>query len=212
MGFYFIDYENVHTDGFIGVEELDEGDSIILMYTEQCKGCSWDLLEKITKHNIGLEILKVDSGSKNALDFQLSSYLGYILAQNSDKDCKYYIVSKDCGYDRIVEFWNDRGNKITRVPNLSGKSEKKPAKVAVSKNLVQGTSKKKKNKSKKKTELTKSELLKYISSDEYSEEILEIVRTSTSKAELHKRLSQALHDTARCGILYKKVKCLVSEN
>lgn len=209
MGFYFIDYENVHTDGFIGVEELDENDSIILMYTEQCKGCSWDLLEKITKNKIGLEILKVDTGSKNALDFQLSSYLGYILAQNSDKNCKYYIVSKDSGYDRIVEFWNNRGNKITRVPNLSRKIEKKTAKVAVSKSVVQDLPKKKKSKTRKKSELTKSELLKYINPDEFSDEIFEIITTSTSKAELHKRLSQTLHDTAKCGILYKKVKSLI---
>ena len=37
MNYYFIDYENVHADGFIGIENLSENDVICVMYTEQSK-------------------------------------------------------------------------------------------------------------------------------------------------------------------------------
>ena len=51
MNYYFIDYENVHADGFIGIENLGENDTICVMYTEQSKAFSLELVEKITKEN-----------------------------------------------------------------------------------------------------------------------------------------------------------------
>ena len=44
MNYYFIDYENVHADGFTGAESLGENDVICVMYTEQSKAFSLELV------------------------------------------------------------------------------------------------------------------------------------------------------------------------
>ena len=54
MNYYFIDYENVHADGFIGIENLGENDTICVMYTEQSKAFSLELVEKITRQRVKL--------------------------------------------------------------------------------------------------------------------------------------------------------------
>ena len=40
---------------------------------------------------------------KNALDFQLSTYLGYLI--HEAKDSYFYIISKDNGFKHVVDFW-----------------------------------------------------------------------------------------------------------
>ena len=40
----------------------------------------------------------VDTGTKNSLDFQLVSYLGFVIGEHKEADNHYYIVSKDRGY------------------------------------------------------------------------------------------------------------------
>lgn len=58
MNYYFIDYENVHADGFIGIENLGEDDIICVMYTEQSKTFSLELVEKIVRQKAKLESYK----------------------------------------------------------------------------------------------------------------------------------------------------------
>lgn len=58
MNYYFIDYENVHADGFIGIENLGENDIICVMYTEQSKTFSLELVEKIVRQKARLESYK----------------------------------------------------------------------------------------------------------------------------------------------------------
>lgn len=61
MNYYFIDYENVHADGFIGIENLGENDTICVMYTEQSKAFSLELVEKITRQAQAPKILWIFS-------------------------------------------------------------------------------------------------------------------------------------------------------
>ncbi len=163
MKYYFIDFENVHSDGFYGMEQVNKGDVIYVIYSERSKVFSLEIVEKAAIQGAELKAYKVEVGSKNALDFQLSSFLGYIIGKCDDIDCSYAIVSKDMGYDKVVSFWKNRGRKIQRIVNLSGKetlsnlpalvpSEKKqeekriladvqpPAKVAPCKEAEQETS------------------------------------------------------------------------
>ncbi len=119
MKYYFVDYENVHSEGFIGIDGIAKNDTLYLMYTEQCKTFSLEVLEKIVRRKINLEIYKVGSGSKNALDFQLSSFMGYIIAKNEEKECYFYIVSKDTGFDHLIDFWRKKGISVERICNFS---------------------------------------------------------------------------------------------
>ncbi len=56
-------------------------------------------------------------GSKNALDFILDSWLGYLICQYADT-VKYHIVSEDKGFETIVGYWKSLGVPIC--------SEKRP--------------------------------------------------------------------------------------
>ena len=94
MNYYFIDYENVHADGFIGIENLSENDVICVMYTEQSKTFSLELVEKIVRQRARLESYKAGTGAKNSLDFQLASYLGYMIAKGDRaEDCLLYCIT-----------------------------------------------------------------------------------------------------------------------
>ena len=59
MKYYFVDYENVHSEGFIGIDGIAKNDTLYLMYTEQCKTFSLEVLEKIIRRKINFEVYKV---------------------------------------------------------------------------------------------------------------------------------------------------------
>lgn len=120
MNYFFIDYENVHYNGFSGIENYEKDDVICLMYTDVCKNIPLNVLyQLIHNRELKLEIIKVGAGSKNALDFQLSAYLGYVIAKNEGQKCGYYIVSKDTGFNSVISFWNSRGISVKRIPDFA---------------------------------------------------------------------------------------------
>lgn len=125
MNFYFIDFENVHSEGFAGIESLGKNDTLYLMYTEHCKAVSIEALEKICRRKINLEVYRAGTGTKNALDFQLSSFMGYIIAKNEEKENSFYIVSKDTGFNPLIDFWKEKGVNVKRIPNFSPNSKDK---------------------------------------------------------------------------------------
>ena len=80
-------------------------------------------------------------GTKNALDFQLSSYLGYIIRENEDKPYNYYIVSKDKGFECIINFWKKKAS-VRLVFNVvkeneQGKEDDQPKEDAQAKEETQ---------------------------------------------------------------------------
>lgn len=120
MNYFFIDFENVHSSGLDGIENFGKDDVIYLMYTNTCKTIQLTVMDKLLHcgRDIKLNLVKVSVGTKNALDFQLSSYLGYLIAKTEKQKCSYYIVSNDTGYDFIVSFWNEQGVDVSRIPNF----------------------------------------------------------------------------------------------
>lgn len=114
---YLVDYENVKNDGFEGVAQLSDENNIYVFYTDNSKTLTFDTLHAISESKANIDYQKVMAGSKNALDFQLSSYLGYLIGVNGDKD-EYYIVTKDMGYKCLIDFWNKGSIKVAIVPNF----------------------------------------------------------------------------------------------
>ncbi|WP_339101976.1 PIN domain-containing protein [Candidatus Enterococcus clewellii] len=107
---YLIDYENISERHLTKLQEITSKDYITIFYTRDAK-ISLDALASIGTSNI--VFFKVVAG-KNALDFQLSSYLGYLIAKNeNEKQQKYIIVSEDHGFDCLINFWKKRDVKIT---------------------------------------------------------------------------------------------------
>ena len=122
MMYYLIDYENVYSDGFKVMASIQKNDKVIVFYSEQRKNISFDMLGQLKEMGIEPELIKASVGTKNALDFQLSSYLGYLIGTNKAKApgtflklfsdqssiTEYCIVSNDKGFDCLCEYWRSQ--------------------------------------------------------------------------------------------------------
>ncbi|MCL2077065.1 MAG: PIN domain-containing protein [Oscillospiraceae bacterium] len=104
MRVFLIDFENVHSEGMTGVDHLSELDEVVIFYSNNADSISFDILHKLMFCKSKLSYYKIKRGGKNALDFQLSCYLGYRIRK--DPDAEFYIISKDSGYDFIMDFWD----------------------------------------------------------------------------------------------------------
>jgi hypothetical protein len=58
----------------------------------------------IIQKQIRMEKYKLNQSDKNALDFQLVTYLGYWVANHQNKENEIFIISKDKGYLSAIEF------------------------------------------------------------------------------------------------------------
>ena len=158
---YLIDFENVHDEGLRGIETLSPKDKVVVFYGNLNKMISLDTHLLVLQSKAKIENLQLGKSAKNYLDFQLVTYLGYLLGTGNYK--AVYIVSKDSGFDSVVDFWNARNITIERrpaivtpekiqpaaadskKPDLCAANEKKPAqKKAVTKQQNQNKSAQKK--------------------------------------------------------------------
>lgn len=202
MKYYFIDFENVHSEGFVGLDKVDSGSVIYVVYSENCKNISLDIVEKAERVGVKISAYKAMVGSKNALDFQLSSLLGYVIGQTKEQeDTEYIIIANDSGYDKVVEFWKINGVEISKFSDLSINK--------VIKNTE--TSNTKKNSTKGITKTTKEEILKYLSIEEYSDELLNIINSYKTKQAINNGFSKLYKDSKKSGAIYKKLKSLFKE-
>lgn len=64
----------------------------------------------------------MEVGRKNALDFQLSSYLGYLIHENIDNPYDYFIVTKDKGFESLIPYWKKRKINVSIVVDVSGQN------------------------------------------------------------------------------------------
>lgn len=117
MSIFLVDYENVHAEGFNGLTNCSENDSIKIFYTKGADTLTFGLHRRLSETKAKIEYHKVENGSKNALDFQLSSYLGFLISNHSEE--KYYIVSKDKGFEALEQFWKKNPGKHSQVTLVS---------------------------------------------------------------------------------------------
>ena len=198
MTHYFIDFENVHSEGLKGISEIEQGAVIYLLYTETCKNISLDILESADTRGIKIHPLKVAVGSKNALDFQLSSLLGYFIGTNKpNEEDKFVIISNDTGYDVVIKFWEKRKVKILKSSNFS-ESKKMP--IDKKQKTVKGIK-----------QTTEQELLSYLPKDGFFDDILNIINSYKTKQAINNGISKLCKDSKMSGTIYKKLKPLFSE-
>lgn len=118
--YYLIDYENVHKTGFNGLLNLTANDNVIIFYSGNADKITFNLHKEIVDSKADITYFEVKAGGKNALDFQLSTYLGYILGNR--KKAKCYIVSNDKGFEFVRDFWKKQGIKIEIISNIEKNS------------------------------------------------------------------------------------------
>lgn len=111
-----VDYENVHNTGMNGFSSLTPNDTAVIFYGNAIKNIPFDLHVEIMNSEAKTEYVKTNKIAKNYLDFQLASYLGFRLGQGFNG--QIIIISKDTGYNSIVDLWSERGYSILRAESI----------------------------------------------------------------------------------------------
>ena len=103
---YLIDFENVASEGLSGITYLSPEDEVIIFYSNNSNRLSMKMHILIGKSVCKCNYFEVTVGGKNALDHQISTWLGYLIGTRA-ADRNYYIVSKDMGYKFVASFWTE---------------------------------------------------------------------------------------------------------
>ena len=115
MNIYYIDYENVTSQGLKGIELLTEADEVNLLYSKKAETMKIDMLTQLMASRANIRFLPVHVGTPNALDFQLITLLFLHYTEGN----RYFIISKDSGYDCCIKtaIENNAPN-VFRFPNI----------------------------------------------------------------------------------------------
>lgn len=102
---YLIDCENVGFSFFTSPNDL------VYYFTNESVNelpfqCNENEIHMCLKH----------TGCKDALDFVIDTYLGYLIRAYG-KNTEYFIISNDKGYDNVSAFWQQMGYKVYTNPH-----------------------------------------------------------------------------------------------
>lgn len=104
---YLVDFENVTSAGISGIQRLTKEDKVYIFYTVNAANMSFAAHLNLLSSPAEVIYYNVTSGGKNALDFQLSSFLGYLISKGEEKD--FCIISNDKGFEHVKSFWERSG-------------------------------------------------------------------------------------------------------
>lgn len=114
---YFIDYENVRGAGLNGVESLNKGDRVTVLYGSKDSALKLEQVQNVLNSAAKVEFIKVATGKHDALDFQLVA----LMFMNMKKKRDYFIISKDTGFDFAIRMAKARGfENVYRRETISG--------------------------------------------------------------------------------------------
>ena len=103
-----------------GVELLTEEDTVCIFYSDNADSMTFDLHRKLNETKANIIYHKVAVGTKNALDFQLATYLGYLICEQQREGIhpNYFIVTKDNGFTSLMVYWKAQGVPVRIIRNL----------------------------------------------------------------------------------------------
>lgn len=120
MRTFLIDFENTKSNGITGINLLQEDDIVYLFYSNNVDSITLEAHMNIVSSKAVFKPIKLDKPGKNALDFQLVTYLGYLIGTQHIGE--YYIVSRDYGFQHAVNFCtkylSDENVLVKRVDSI----------------------------------------------------------------------------------------------
>lgn len=184
MAIYLIDFENVHSDGLKGIEKLERSDECYIFYSEHAGVLTFNMHKKITESRAKIYYVEAQVGMKNALDFQLVSYLGYMLRENPE--ATYCLVSNDKAFELVSKFWQAKGVNVTSAVSLDGAADASHySKVS-------------------------AELEKLLADRSEREFVEKCINELSTKSGINNRIVKK-YGTTRAGEIYKLIKPLLSD-
>lgn len=137
LRFFLIDYENVHDGGLKGHELLTPEDTVIIFCSEHASSLNGLTLASMQQRGISFQIKNSQTGTKNAMDFQLATEVGRLIGMNHDGH-KCVIISGDQGFQALRQYWKAERVLVSIQPSIQAfldslspapKAEKTPAPV-----------------------------------------------------------------------------------
>ncbi len=114
--YYLVDSENVNDNWLMLLDLANAEDEIIIFYTKNSPHMSYMSVVKLLGNTTQKITFEECFEGNNALDFQLISYMGYLMNEDSLKDdTEYVVMSNDTGFDAAVKFWKKKGFAVRRV-------------------------------------------------------------------------------------------------
>ena len=116
---FIVDYENVNRMGLYGSEFLNSTDELVIFYSDTCSKIERREMEKIFESGCELELFKLPTPGKNALDFCIASTVGEALGRGETRTI--VIISNDKGYKAIQDYWQQRKPSVRVLcrPNIA---------------------------------------------------------------------------------------------
>ena len=201
MKLIFVDYENVSIKGLSGIENLGEDSIVYLFYSENTAHLPMATVAALNNSGAEVKYILTRVG-KNALDFTLSSVLGFVIKERLQEDT-FYIVSKDKGFDVLVDYW--KGDKVTVkvVTSLAQISSKK--KSTRSAQAQNGNDKLKQSMSSRVGIALRGE------DKELKAHVVDIIIKCKSKRAVQNSIKQIVKDKTKANNIYTKITKLISD-
>lgn len=118
MRIFYIDGENRSPKFWCeALSQLNASDEVIVFYTDQSGKIPIRYLDAIKNCKCKLKSINVKTGTPNALDFILVSYLSQRIL--TAKKSEHVIVSCDSGYDIIINRFMNEGFKIMKLDAIN---------------------------------------------------------------------------------------------
>jgi hypothetical protein len=102
MRFFFIDLENVRSNGLEGVLSLEADDQVLVFYSENANNLTIPTLENINNSKATVKFINTNFVGSNAMDFQIVSLLGAMIERH--KQGFFSIISHDNGFKSALTF------------------------------------------------------------------------------------------------------------
>lgn len=111
----FVDFENVHEidPAVIGAKST----TFTFLIGPEKKKLDLDVVDQLLAHASAVHLIRLAKKGKNAVDFALAYYLGQ--ASLADPTGSFHIISKDAGYDPLVEHLKSKLVRVHRHENFA---------------------------------------------------------------------------------------------
>ena len=137
MNIYLVDFENTGEAGLAGAGALKAEDAVYIFYNENIKSLSFPRCVELVKATAKIDFIETKKVGKNYLDFQLSTFLGYMVGDR--KNAAFYIISGDTGYTSVIDFWKGKGVNIAQQKSIAARARKEKQTSAAAEQATQQT-------------------------------------------------------------------------
>lgn len=113
MTYFLADTENIADRWYGSALDAGPGDVFLLFYSDSSKKRQdFDIFARASLRGVNFRFVKCYNKRENALDFQLTAYLGVLFASHPND--RFVILSRDEGFDPAVLFLQDLGADVQR--------------------------------------------------------------------------------------------------